>query len=109
MCGITGILAFNEEGKKQMAKVSDATSALINRGPDSDGTYFHEHIGLGHRRLSIIDTSDLAAQPFTDSSGRYTIVFNGEIFNYKTLRKKLEADNSVKIVNIRGVGYKLVI
>jgi asparagine synthase (glutamine-hydrolysing) len=90
MCGITGVLAFNEEGIKHLSKISAATSALLKRGPDGEGIYFDKNCALGHRRLSIIDTSNAAAQPFTDASNRYTIVFNGELFNYKSLRKKLE-------------------
>ncbi len=90
MCGITGILAFNENGRKQLEKINAATCGLLKRGPDGGGLYFHTNAALGHRRLSIIDTSHLAAQPFTDDSGRYTIVYNGEIFNYKELRSQLE-------------------
>jgi len=89
MCGITGIFAFNDKGKKHLNKVSAATYALLQRGPDGEGIYFHNNVALGHRRLSIIDTSNLASQPFTDSSDRYTIVFNGEIFNFKELRQQL--------------------
>ncbi len=63
--------------------------SLRQRGPDGEGIFTHNKCALGHRRLSIIDTSNLAAQPFTDVSGRYTIVFNGEIFNYKELRQQL--------------------
>lgn len=90
MCGITGIFAFNSTGKKYLDKINAATHCLINRGPDGEGTYTHHNLALGHRRLSIIDTTHAASQPFTDSTGRYTIVFNGEIFNYKQLRKQLE-------------------
>jgi asparagine synthase (glutamine-hydrolysing) len=90
MCGITGIIAFNENGKRLLHNVSAATYCLKKRGPDGEGIYFHDNAALGHRRLSIIDTSDDASQPFTDSTGRYTIVFNGEIFNYKELRATLE-------------------
>jgi asparagine synthase (glutamine-hydrolysing) len=90
MCGITGILSFNEAGKTHLPKVNAATNALKQRGPDGEGIYTHTNCALGHRRLSIIDTSDLAAQPFTEKDGRYSIVFNGEIFNYKQLRKELE-------------------
>jgi asparagine synthase (glutamine-hydrolysing) len=90
MCGITGIIAFSENGKQHLHKISDATYSLIKRGPDGEGLYFHNNAALGHRRLSIIDTTNAAAQPFTDASGRYTIVFNGEIFNYKELRAALE-------------------
>jgi asparagine synthase (glutamine-hydrolysing) len=91
MCGITGIFAFNENGKQHLQKVTAATQTLIKRGPDGEGFFFDNNIALGHRRLSIIDTSASATQPFTDQSERYTIVFNGEIFNYKQLRNQLEA------------------
>lgn len=89
MCGITGIIAFNEKGKAYLSQINTATDCLAKRGPDGEGIYVSGNTALGHRRLSIIDTSDLAAQPFSDASGRYTIVFNGEIFNYKTLREQL--------------------
>ena len=89
MCGITGIIAFNENGKKYLSNINTATACLEKRGPDGDGIYTHNNTALGHRRLSVIDTSSLAAQPFTDASGRYTIVFNGEIFNFKELREQL--------------------
>lgn len=91
MCGLTGIIAFTEEGKKHLTNIGAATNTLNKRGPDAEGFYRNGNIALGHRRLSIIDTSDSAAQPFTDLSGRFTIVFNGEIFNYKELRKNLES------------------
>src|SRR5437899_3042552 len=94
MCGITGIFAFNENGAKHLSKINAATRSLIKRGPDAEGIYFHNNVALGHRRLSIIDTSGAASQPFTDDSGRYTIVFNGEIFNYKEIRTQLENKNS---------------
>jgi asparagine synthase (glutamine-hydrolysing) len=90
MCGITGIMVFKEDGKQYLPKIDAATDCLIARGPDGKGIYTHNQVALGHRRLSIIDTTSAAAQPFTDASGRYTIVFNGEIFNYKELRKQLE-------------------
>ncbi len=89
MCGITGILAFNENGKQKLQHINAATACLIKRGPDGDGVYTDKNVALGHRRLSIIDTSNHAAQPFADASNRYTIVFNGEIFNYKELRENL--------------------
>ena len=91
MCGITGALAFTEKGKIFLERTQDAVNRLKKRGPDGDGIFRNENVALGHTRLSIIDITDAAAQPFTDHTGRYTIVFNGEIFNYKELRKDLEA------------------
>ncbi|MBN8653011.1 MAG: asparagine synthase (glutamine-hydrolyzing) [Cytophagales bacterium] len=92
MCGITGVFAFNLLGKFNMIHVTAATIALEKRGPDAHDVYTDEFVGLGHRRLSIIDTSAVANQPMWDSQKRYCIVFNGEIFNYQELRKELEAE-----------------
>ncbi|WP_420580238.1 asparagine synthase (glutamine-hydrolyzing) [Reichenbachiella sp.] len=89
MCGITGILAFNEVGRFNLTNLEAATLALAHRGPDHHGTYVNHAVGLGHRRLSVIDTSENANQPFEILDGRYVIVFNGEIFNYQVLRKEL--------------------
>ncbi len=93
MCGITGLYAFNELGKFHMIKLAAATEALESRGPDFGQHDLLDHVGLGHRRLSIIDTSREGSQPMKDASGRYTIVFNGEIYNYRELRQKLEGAN----------------
>lgn len=91
MCGITGIVAFNEIGRISMIHLSAATDALQQRGPDSRGVHTDYFVGLGHRRLSIIDTSSAGAQPMQDESGRYTLIFNGEIYNYRQLRDKLSS------------------
>lgn len=85
MCGISGIYSFTEQGKRYIDKLPDSAKVLSKRGPDAEGFFYHDNIALAHRRLSIIDTSVSANQPMFDSSGRYVIVFNGEIFNYKEL------------------------
>ena len=90
MCGITGLYAFNELGKFHMINLSAATEALSHRGPDFGRTDIIDRVGLGHRRLSIIDTSTDGHQPMRDSSGRYIIIFNGEIYNYAILRQRLQ-------------------
>lgn len=69
-----------------------ALHALAHRGPDDEGLYQQGRAVLGHRRLSILDTSAAGHQPFTDNGGRYTIAFNGEVFNFQELRARLEAD-----------------
>ncbi len=92
MCGISGIIAFNERGKEQITKTTAATEKLKLRGPDGGGVFTKNNCALGHRRLSIIDTSDNATQPMTDSQGRFTIIFNGEIFNFQELKEKYFAD-----------------
>lgn len=65
-------------------------ASIIHRGPDAGGEYLDEWVGLGHRRLSIIDLSPLGNQPMHSANGRYVIVFNGEIYNYKELRDDLQ-------------------
>src|SRR5690348_18512910 len=91
MCGITGIFAFNLVGKFNKIHVTAATMSLQKRGPDFQDIYIDEFVGLGHRRLSIIDTSAIANQPMWDEGKRYCIIFNGEIFNYRELRQELES------------------
>lgn len=91
MCGITGIFAFNQVGRLNMINLVKATEAIASRGPDNQGLFHNDFVGLGHRRLSIIDTSHEANQPMTDASGRYNIVYNGEIYNYRNLRQEMEA------------------
>lgn len=91
MCGITGILSFNVVGRMQLVHLEQATRVLEKRGPDFQGSWFDERVGLGHRRLSIIDVSPEANQPFWDESERYAIVYNGEVYNYKELRSRLKA------------------
>ncbi|MBI5655042.1 asparagine synthase (glutamine-hydrolyzing) [Candidatus Uhrbacteria bacterium] len=90
MCGIAGIVkpdkSLPEEGL--LRKMSQA---IASRGPDGEGLWLHPGIGLAHRRLAIIDLSPEAAQPMRSSDGELTIVFNGEIYNYKELRAGLEA------------------
>ncbi|MDF9796217.1 asparagine synthase (glutamine-hydrolyzing) [Catalinimonas alkaloidigena] len=90
MCGITGIYAFNEIGRFHMINLAAATDKLSKRGPDFGRSTSVHRVGLGHRRLSIIDTSAHGNQPMKDSSERFTIIFNGEIYNYRELRKELE-------------------
>jgi asparagine synthase (glutamine-hydrolysing) len=89
MCGIAGIYSFSEKGKKSFSLLKNAVCKLEKRGPDKTGCYTTGNAALGHTRLSIIDTSDSGSQPFTDHTGRYTIIFNGEFFNYKEHRQNL--------------------
>lgn len=90
MCGIAGIYSFTPKGKAFHSKISNAVDALKQRGPDANGIMNFDCCALGHTRLSVIDTSTAASQPFTDISERYTIVFNGEFYNYQEHRKNLE-------------------
>lgn len=93
MCGITG---FWDSSAKSSADIGwnllQMTSAIQHRGPDDDGNWFDGQVGLalGHRRLSIIDLSAAGHQPMTSHSGRFVIVYNGEIYNHRALRTELE-------------------
>ncbi len=88
MCGISGIYGLKDNSKRE-ALVLAMNDKLIHRGPDFSAIYSDDVLTLGHRRLSIIDTVDTSNQPMTSSCGRYTIVFNGEIYNYQSLKKQL--------------------
>jgi asparagine synthase (glutamine-hydrolysing) len=89
MCGITGVYAFADEGRKYFRNIEKSVKSLNLRGPDTSGFVEKGKICLGHSRLSVIDLSDAASQPFSDVTGRYTIIFNGEIYNYKEHREYL--------------------
>jgi asparagine synthase (glutamine-hydrolysing) len=93
MCGIAGILvADNAYTEPQMlADLNAMTDAVAHRGPDDSGAWCAPQagIGLGHRRLSIVDLSPLGHQPMSSGSGRYVISFNGEIYNYRQLAVEL--------------------
>ena len=88
MCGIAGIVALTDTGRQQVSKLRQSIRTLETRGPDDEGIYLCDEMGLAQRRLAIIDTSAAANQPMWDKTNRYTIVFNGEIFNYQQLRNK---------------------
>lgn len=88
MCGITGILHFNKERNIDPLRLKRATDIISYRGPDGDGFYMNANIGLGHRRLSIIDLTS-GNQPMYSPDENIVIVFNGEIYNYIELREEL--------------------
>ncbi len=112
MCGIAGIYQKNPltlDG----AILSAMSAQLAHRGPDDSGQFIDKSCGLAHRRLAIIDLSAAGHQPMTTPDGRYTIIFNGEIYNYRELRQKFlshlpfvsESDTEVllKLLAQRGV------
>ena len=94
MCGINGVYQFGgfKFPKETISRMNDA---LKHRGPDAEGVYEDEYIQLGHRRLSIIDVAERSNQPFKSSDGKYIMVFNGEIYNYKSIRSQLGDYNFV--------------
>jgi asparagine synthase (glutamine-hydrolysing) len=92
MCGITGYRAHRGEAGGLAGELAAATRALHHRGPDDSGQWVSDdgHVGLGHRRLSILDLSPLGHQPMTSACGQWVMVFNGEIYNFRDIRAELE-------------------
>lgn len=90
MCGICGIFNLNGEPVSPV-NLRKMTDAIAHRGPDGEGFYTDSFIGLGHRRLAIIDLSPLAHQPMTTPDGQFAISYNGEVYNFQELRIELEA------------------
>jgi asparagine synthase (glutamine-hydrolysing) len=98
MCGINGILRLRADAPPVEPAVALRTrDAMATRGPDGEGFWASPDgtIALGHRRLAIIDLSETGTQPMSYDAGRYRLVFNGEIYNYKELREQLERDGAV--------------
>jgi asparagine synthase (glutamine-hydrolysing) len=99
MCGLTGFLSLehfsDEQSEKQVLR--EMANAIRHRGPDSDG-FWIDHasgINLAHRRLAIVDLSPAGSQPMVSISGRYVLVFNGEIYNHLRLREALDSEGKV--------------
>lgn len=91
MCGIVGIVSLKQQPVEKR-RLQLMMKTLKHRGPDDEGIYSCDNIGLGHVRLSIIDLSYLGHQPMHDENGRFTIILNGEIYNYIELRQHLEGE-----------------
>ncbi|MGE0492759.1 MAG: asparagine synthase (glutamine-hydrolyzing) [Vulcanimicrobiota bacterium] len=95
MCGICGFLdsGSSRDESELRSSLRAMTDSLNHRGPDSDGAYLAvaDGVGLGHRRLAILDLSPEGHQPMFSSSGRYVIAYNGEIYNFESLKPELEA------------------
>jgi asparagine synthase (glutamine-hydrolysing) len=90
MCGVAGI--FNLSGEAvSVSLIKEMTASIAHRGPDGDGVYVHENIGLGHRRLAILDTSTKGHQPMSSKNGEWVISFNGCIYNFLLLKQELIA------------------
>ena len=90
MCGITGIFNINGTSVSQSV-LKKMTDRIAHRGPDGEGTFVEENIGLGHRRLAILDTSSLGNQPMFSKNGEWAVVFNGCIYNYPELKEELKS------------------
>lgn len=92
MCGIVGIIdKFGKEKRLNKEILKSMSNEIIHRGPDSDGVFISDDntCGLSFRRLAIIDLSDSGNQPMSTKDGRFTIVFNGEIYNHQSIRQEL--------------------
>ena len=97
MCGIVGIFNHSRNERVSESKLRMMRDSMTHRGPDDSGIYINpdQSLGLGHRRLSIIDLSELGRQPMTEASGRIHITYNGEIYNFRELRSELEKEGVV--------------
>ena len=93
MCGISGIINFDQISIKESI-LKKMTDLLSYRGPDDEGIYIKDNVGLGHRRLSIIDLAG-GKQPFVSESENLVLTYNGEVYNYKEIRKELKGENFV--------------
>ncbi|MDY6861424.1 MAG: asparagine synthase (glutamine-hydrolyzing) [Thermodesulfobacteriota bacterium] len=89
MCGICGKINFNPDSYVEPDLINKMTSSLYHRGPDDYGTFFDKNIGLGHRRLKVIDLSTAGNQPMCNEDRTIWIIFNGEIYNFQELRTSL--------------------
>ena len=97
MCGIAGCYALTQNYRVAEDKLQSIAQTLNKRGPNYQGfAYYKNKLALVHARLSIIDTSSNAHQPMEDETGRYAIVFNGEIYNFKSLKEKLPSSINYK-------------
>lgn len=94
MCGFCGVYCFSKSGKVEKLDIIKMTSEMVHRGPEAEGIFCQNNIGLGHRRLKIIDLEG-GIQPMFNEDKTIVVSFNGEIYNFKEIRKKLE-----------GIGYK---
>ena len=90
MCGVAGLIHLNGEPVSPVI-LKKMTNAIAHRGPDGEGQWIEGNVGIGHRRLAIIDLSPAGHQPMITGDQRYVLSYNGEIYNYRELRTELEA------------------
>src|SRR5439155_23494210 len=89
MCGLAGIINTDASPVDE-GVLRGMTAAIAHRGPDGEGYYVAGPVGFGHRRLAIIDLSPAGTQPMTNETGDLQLTFNGEIYNFRELRRELE-------------------
>lgn len=90
MCGLAGFMRWGESDTQTLDVLNMMGKQIQHRGPDAQGTWFDQHIGLVHRRLSILDLSEAGNQPMHSACGRYVMLFNGEIYNFGELKTALQ-------------------
>src|SRR6478672_10962862 len=90
MCGIVGVCNLDSEPVAEPL-LRRMTEALRHRGPDGEGYFFDGGVAFGHRRLSIIDLSSAGNQPMANETGSIVVTYNGEIYNFRELRRELES------------------
>ena len=91
MCGIAGLIHLNGDAVSPVV-LQKMTDAIVHRGPDGEGHWIEGNVGIGHRRLAIIDLSPAGHQPMISADHRFVLSYNGEIYNYQELRAELEAE-----------------
>ena len=95
MCGINGIVRLTPDAPPiDREEVIRTREAMTSRGPDAAGAWISEHASLASRRLAILDLSDAGAQPMATPEGRFVIVLNGEIYNFRELRQELASEGT---------------
>lgn len=92
MCAIAGY--YSPEARFSRSELEVMTNCLSHRGPDSEGYFFDDIAGLGHKRLKILDLSDKGNQPMHSKNGRFVIAYNGEVYNYNEIARELRAENT---------------
>jgi asparagine synthase (glutamine-hydrolysing) len=98
MCGIAGLFHVETAKPVDPARIRAMTDAQAHRGPDGSGVWTAQGVGLGHRRLSIIDLGG-GAQPMASADGQIVVTYNGEIYNFRDVRRELEATGAVFFTN----------
>ena len=103
MCGISGCISYNQSFSSKNIDdfLNNSSLSMLSRGPDSSGLWMNDkrNVGFAHRRLSIIETSDLGSQPMKDMKTGNTIVYNGEIYNFYSLKDALKKKGITFISN----------
>src|SRR5882762_10619259 len=120
MCGIAGLFGYHDDALPiDVGELVDIREAMAVRGPDGSGLWVanDQRVGLAHKRLAIIDLSDAGAQPMKSADGAFVITYNGELYNYRQLRRELierghrfatESNTEVLLCLYKDVGEEMV-